>query len=832
MKKIINLIIASQFLICLTLSAQNQQISFIAGTRSAPILSYDTPQDPKSILKNSPLTIRIIVSDISKLTKLDFIDLTGVVKLSLNHAQLASLNSRGLITLSIVNNKITEFSSSATVPFPFRLNVSYDSKVINSTDIGGAAPPQVPLRLPTHSQSDAVHSTDTHSPVGSGTATATTSSTSVTPANLIDGSKNTGIAYYDAMSIYHLMQLTSNQPLYDYMSQFYFKTILAIKTKTELLAAVSGNTFLTNAFNGINADKDNIAAPNGGASPISSSIGGLDVTNIANGLAQLMIKRAKEELTIAFFDRFQTFAAKYPEFQIMFPKTYDNLKSFPSYSYAKWLPALRAGFYSDIQTLPTNIGSLLKLNDIQNLLKNLPEISIAIRTIGLADSIKSGKVAVVDAVNHFANFPEIVKNTSYSMTYKNFANSVELVSIFSQSLRNFSENNLSSSWIRVGQLDSLVSDGDRFNIFLGLIYQKSNSESIKFYKSATDKDTTTTVPFTTIMKSGQPTILRLDTAFTTFLSIAKDADSIRIDLQNKKAKNTPLTNDDYYNYIHTALNVLQGGADIAKKFYPKLDLDFDFLIIRKADDVYKGIYEQQYSQAMLNFVYILDTIANRGTLNSKTTKTVKKIGDAISTYGGLIAGLIDAKSSSDVESAIEQAVLPVGSYSIKQNSYLNVSLNGYIGYAWAYDNHFKDLYSKGIYAPIGISVSRDFKPWNGFNLPVTAFISFLDIGSVVSYQLANNEVNGTTSTGSATSVNTSSVNQQVKLGSIFSPSAQLFFEWRKWPFAFGVGWRRTPTLSYSSGQNYAIVGSKSVFNATILIDIPFFTFYNNPRNQK
>ena len=48
-----------------------------------------------------------------------------------------------------------------------------------------------------------------------------------------------------------------------------------------------------------------------------SNIGGLDVTKYAKAIADLMIERAKQELTIAFFDRFKQFAEDNKEVQIL-----------------------------------------------------------------------------------------------------------------------------------------------------------------------------------------------------------------------------------------------------------------------------------------------------------------------------------------------------------------------------------------------------------------------------------------------------------------------------------------------------------------------------------
>lgn len=53
---------------------------------------------------------------------------------------------------------------------------------------------------------------------------------------------------------------------------------------------------------------------------LAASVSGVDVTNIATGVAMLMIDRAKQELTITFFNRFKKFVEENPEFRVLFPK--------------------------------------------------------------------------------------------------------------------------------------------------------------------------------------------------------------------------------------------------------------------------------------------------------------------------------------------------------------------------------------------------------------------------------------------------------------------------------------------------------------------------------
>ena len=70
------------------------------------------------------------------------------------------------------------------------------------------------------------------------------------------------------------------------------------------------NSELDSTFNPI--DDASIQSGEGLLSSAFSSIGGLDVTNIADGLAKFIIKRAKQELSIAFFKKFKERSEKIP----------------------------------------------------------------------------------------------------------------------------------------------------------------------------------------------------------------------------------------------------------------------------------------------------------------------------------------------------------------------------------------------------------------------------------------------------------------------------------------------------------------------------------------
>jgi hypothetical protein len=177
-------------------------------------------------------------------------------------------------------------------------------------------------------------------------------------------------------------------------------------------------------------------------------------------------------------------------------------------------------------------------------------------------------------------------------------------------------------------------------------------------------------------------------------------------------------------------------------------------------------------------------------------------------YLSFAANLASATNADEIKEAINAIALPPGSFSIKQRSSINVSLNGYIGYAWDF---YGGLYANGIYAPVGFSLSKGLGKNGG---ALSLFTSIIDVGAVASYRLLDSP--------------TDSLKQEIRLESIISPSAQLLFEIPKWPIAVGAGWRLAPKLFYSKNNISTAVPSKSVFNVSILIDIPIVTIYNKP----
>jgi hypothetical protein len=212
-------------------------------------------------------------------------------------------------------------------------------------------------------------------------------------------------------------------------------------------------------------------------------------------------------------------------------------------------------------------------------------------------------------------------------------------------------------------------------------------------------------------------------------------------------------------------------------------------------------YNKIISYFLLNFSKELN-LAN----NQNITKVLMFLSD-----------LSSVKNEDDVKNLLEAYALPIGSASIKRGSKCNVSINGYVGFTFGHEtinNSAKPLYFKkvnnlGLTAPIGIS----FTPF--FCRYLTLFASAFDLGSLVNARLSNDSI----------------VNANLKFEHFLAPGLSITFNCPKSPISFAVSNYYIPNLKKFTLQNGNEI-SVTRLNASILVDIPFFTLHNKPRSPK
>ena len=287
----------------------------------------------------------------------------------------------------------------------------------------------------------------------------------------------------DIISYYRDKQLTASTLQFEIDSNPYLKDI--IKTSNN---AISNELFSVSTVNASiigNKASSNVSL----AGAQAGSLSGVDVTKYANAVADVMIDHAKQELTIAFFNRFKTFIDKHEEFKILFPKTTDKLANLLSYKYPEMIKALRVVFQEDIKMIAYRVDDVLELPKYIKLSAKYPEITVAIRSLRLIHQLQTGVLNASGVLDAIANFKEWDDSSVTSNRFKNVGNALKTANLLNQSI-SYKDDKGKMQWHDSKTIGQLYQDDILFKLYMGLLFEKAKSfdyttpvTSIKFIKT-------------------------------------------------------------------------------------------------------------------------------------------------------------------------------------------------------------------------------------------------------------------------------------------------------------------------------------------------------------
>ncbi|EDM35388.1 hypothetical protein PBAL39_13000 [Pedobacter sp. BAL39] len=218
-----------------------------------------------------------------------------------------------------------------------------------------------------------------------------------------------------------------------------------------VLAAYATNPFLKNIIT---------TAPvafTGGASTLRNAITPFNVdanagagltnilTNVANGTADFLIKRANEEISVSVIQKLKDFTAHYPEFDVLFPRTINLIKPVAAYDYAKTLNALKIALREDLDQLPKRLPKLYHLHRYQKLNARVPVMTLIFTASEMLNSLNDKKglswsihdldtCNFLTAENNYAGFVRVVGLASDNLRKKTLADeegqNFEYISLF------------------------------------------------------------------------------------------------------------------------------------------------------------------------------------------------------------------------------------------------------------------------------------------------------------------------------------------------------------------------------------------------------------------
>lgn len=567
--------------------------------------------------------------------------------------------------------------------------------------------------------------------------------------------------------------------------------------------------------------------------------GSLDVTNFANALASLLIDRAKEELNLAFFNRLQQFSIKYPEFQTLFPTSYDRLRNLLNVDYPRMLPVLREAFFSDIEQLTYNLEAVLELPKYQALRNNFPEINMAIETLKLIHKLENGATpseVIVDVDDAATNITRGDYWANASLGFKNLVTTVHFTRIFSESLQG---DDVTKIWISLTDAKDLVKNENFTRLYLGLLWQKVvKMRELRYYKNKTD--------FTALqdlLASNSNSILLFQNKISQFLSLASQVQHNYNEIKGLAPGEKPGP-EQYYNYINTSLDIIDFGLSIVKLLDKDLQPDDYLDIARQSNNLYKDIYSKQYTMAVNDGFEIIGSIhdliktkkddVNDANVNIAFNEFSTFVSKA-KPYVLFIGNVADAKSEEDIKAALNNAILPVGSSSIKKNSANNLSIQAYLGAYYSMHNDRSDAVRAwsdkfGVYGPIGIAYTPGVFSF-GKGGALSLFASVFDLGAIIDYKLKKDSVITSTDPASSSSA---SKQYTVNLGQIFSPGLHLVYGFcYNVPLSLGIGAQYGPGLSkIDVAGTTNVINPSWRFNAFLAVDLPLFNVLNKTKDRK
>lgn len=585
--------------------------------------------------------------------------------------------------------------------------------------------------------------------------------------------------------------------------------------KSTLFDAFAGNPFIgkregevkvlyAQVFNADRAGSALAAMPNAAA---SASSPGLFVNNLADGLAKFLVARTKEELSIAFFSKFQRDIDNNPVLKTLFPATAGTLQVVGNdiYQFNLYLQALRQSFILDLKALPTDVQRCIE----QQQLIQRPEYQVAVHDVlGLSQLLLERKP--LDSVFHYlaseaalqtrSDLLATVKDPKTQRQLKNLATSLKLSYVLSESLRS---NVPGTTWLNAAAMKDALRDSVTFYLYMGLLWQEGRK--LNFDLGDRQLSVSTLLSDAAVSRNYAAQLR----GFVD--KLAGKSDQAQADLvQAKQVKKNEEEGgyEKYYNFFNSFFSVLEHTVAFKNTFIPGFQpdsLETTFLsTLRHLNDMNFNIRQKAYSLAVTDLVAVLQNLApEAGETRAKVLK-----------YGSFIASVAQADNSDQVSYAIDAVALPPGSSILKKQSNFSVALNAFTGFSGGQEHLLTPgLAPSGfvaVAAPVGLAISKGFQRKGSLSL----FLPIIDVGALVAYRFRDDRAESL---------------PKLSFSNIVAPGAYLAYGFfNDLPITAGIGAQLGPNLREIDPTTTQLDTTANGWRwgGFISVDIPIVNFFS------
>ncbi|HRI27803.1 MAG TPA: hypothetical protein PK239_16310 [Chitinophagales bacterium] len=601
-------------------------------------------------------------------------------------------------------------------------------------------------------------------------------------------------------------------------------TVLLEYTELFRQRQLSGRTITTASMGRGNAIPGAAVATGGGGSGVGSA-------GLAEGVSRFIVDRVKQEVLLAFFERFYKDFMQKPELQMLFPATYNYMTVFEGQGkeVGLMIDVLRNAFKKDMNNIPNTFMRVAQAEKYQNYINERPALKTTIATaagIGYLIDNRDHPAVVIDKLTRL----DFIKN-SPSDELTRAINSLAFVS-------NALKDSLNSpnSWITQEQLQFLETVPSGPALFMGLNLQRyghlinqlninPKDLPIKYQthlywnnlnaqnNTVKMKDvlgsyrlnyyTSNYVPLNDSISNAAYNIFR--PYFNDFLTLTADIDEQLGQLKNKRRNGQSFDVDEFMGYVNLFTDMVSIGLKSATFGAPSSQNTL-LRITPSLLDMRRSIQKQDYTAAIIDLNVLLLSALPQST----------GIKDDILRYSMFIANVASAQNSQELHWALETAALPTGSARVKRESVINISLNAYTGPFFGGENLLDTPAQNdwgslvALAAPIGIAFSTGLSGAGS----VTLLTSFIDVGALVSYRFGDSKAGAL---------------PEISFKNMVAPGLYMIYGFPKTPISVGAGVQYGPQIRKVTINNAEVNTSAYRIGVFAGIDIPVLNFYNKPR---
>lgn len=544
---------------------------------------------------------------------------------------------------------------------------------------------------------------------------------------------------------------------------------------------------------------------------------GLPTSAILLGLTDFLVKRAKQEMSIAFFKSFQEKMEESQELQLIFPHTAQVLRTISEevYKINSFWKVLQDAFVNDFSTLPKNLSHYSQENThIKN--KNIKDMMADFFLI--IEMIKNQKTPT-QIINYLATDAYIQDGYNQSdSSFTILCQNLKLLGLLSASLEEIPAINPKNIWVSADAFRYMLRDSVQTDFYLGFIYEKGKNcligdKTLGFYLHEVKK-----------IQNYKKQFLRMLRGFLDRgQSLAGIIEKIRNEAELANLEDAATVKqkaiDNFYSFTDGVVEMVEYGYSIKQEIVnSNTKTDSLFLnyisIIRDINKMILDLGQERYPSAIINLLLIIKKILPAERFGCEHQVLLK--------YATFIATAATAQKAEDVTKAIELFALPPGSATIKKYSKFSISLNAYLGMA-AGQEHLKIGNPAPFYAvatPLGVSFNWGFERAGSISL----LASVIDLGALTAFRFS-----GVDSTNLAQQSNPL---PDLKFENVLAPGGYIVYGIPKIPVSVGFGLQLGPNLRTVMEQGFTTTTSGFRWGAFIAVDIPIVNLFSTNKRYK